>query len=96
MNKKDLRSALMMPMKNKSIIGWMVVQGIGQFIFICGFVGIMFAVGPMQFLIKFPFETPFGNAVLDFILFLVMCIIGGAVIYISGAIINYLSGFYKE
>ena len=93
--KRTLQDALMAPMKDKIIILWMVVQGLGNFFLFAGMVGIMFVLGPMQYIVKFQFETIFGNVALDFVLCLIICILGGAVSFIGGSLVNYKMGFYK-
>ena len=77
--------------KDKRIIGFMVLKGFGSFFIATGLIGLSFILGPLNLIIKFEFTTIFGNTVLDVIICLLFCVIGGSLEFLGDAFIKYLS-----
>lgn len=72
-------------------IGFMALQGFGMFFTITGMAGISLILGPLNLIVKFEFTTMFGNAIYDFLFCIFLCIIGGAISFVSDAFIKDLS-----
>lgn len=72
-------------------IGFMALQGFGMFFTITGMTGISLILGPLNMIVKFDFTTMFGNPVLDFLFCILLCVIGGAISFISDIFIKELS-----
>jgi hypothetical protein len=72
-------------------IGFMALQGFGMFFTITGMAGISLILGPLNMIVKFDFTTMFGNPVLDFLFCILLCVIGGAISFISDIFIKELS-----
>ena len=91
MKKLSMKEALSSQVKDKRIIGFMVLKGFGTFFIVTGLVGLSLLLGPLNLIIKFEYTTIFGNMVFDVILCLLFCVFGGALEFFASAFINYLS-----
>jgi len=72
-------------------IGFMALKGLGTFFTITGMVGISLVLGPLSGIVKFEFTTIFGNVLYDFLFCILLCVIGGAIEFVSDAFIKSLS-----
>ncbi len=72
-------------------IGFMALQGFGMFFTITGMAGISLILGPLNLIVKFEFTTMFGNVIYDFLFCIFLCVIGGAISFVSDAFIKDLS-----
>jgi len=91
MSKINAKEVLSSQVKDKRIIGFMVLKGFGTFFIVTGLIGLSFILGPLNLIIKFEYTTIFGNIVYDVIICLLFCMFGGALEFFAGAFINYLS-----
>jgi len=92
MGKKiDAKAALFAPVGDKRVIIFMVVRGFGRFLGVAGMVGIAFITGPLNEIVKFEFNTIFGNTLYDFLLCFLLTVIGGAIEFFGDAFIKHLS-----
>lgn len=69
-------------------IGFMALQGFGMFFTITGMAGISLILGPLNQIVRFDFTTLFGNVLYDFLFCILLCVIGGAISFISDAFIK--------
>lgn len=93
MGKKiDAKAALFTPVEDRRVILFMVLRGFGRFLSIVGMVGIAFATGPLNEIVKFEFTTMFGNALYTFLLCFILTVIGSAIEFVGNAFIKHLSG----
>lgn len=69
-------------------IGFMALQGFGMFFTITGMAGISLILGPLNQIVRFDFTTLFGNVLYDFLFCILLCVIGGAISFISDALIK--------
>ena len=91
MNKISVKDVLLSQVKDKRIIAFMVLKGIGTFIIVTGLIGLSFILGPLNIIIKFEFTTLFGNTALDIVICLLFCVVGGALEFLADAFIKYLA-----
>jgi len=91
MSKIYVKEVLSSQVKDKRIIGFMVLKGFGSFFIVTGLIGLSFILGPLNIIIKFDFTTIFGNTLLDVIICLLFCVIGGSLEFLGDAFIKYLS-----
>ena len=91
MSKISVKEVLLSQVKDKRIIAFMVLKGIGTFIIITGLIGLSFILGPLNIIIKFDFTTLFGNTALDAVICLLFCVVGGALEFLADAFIKYLA-----
>jgi len=87
----NVKEVLSSQVKDKRIIGFMVLKGFGSFFIVTGLIGLSFILGPLNIILKFDFTTIFGNMLLDVIICLLFCIIGGSLEFLGDAFIKYLS-----
>jgi len=90
MSKINFKDVLSSQVKDKRIIGFMVLKGFGTFFIVTGLIGLSFILGPLNLIIKFEYTTIFGNVVFDVILCLLFCVFGGALEFFASSFINYL------
>jgi len=91
MGKINAKEVLSSQVKDKRIIGFMVLKGFGTFFIVTGLIGLSFILGPLNLIIKFEYTTIFGNMVYDVIICLLFCVFGGALEFFSDSFIKYLS-----
>ncbi len=89
--KKDWKSALTAPVKDKRVIGLMVVRGFGMFLLVTGMIGIAIILGPLNSLLGIEYHKLFGSALLDLLLCFLLTVVGGAIEYVGDAFIKHLS-----
>nr|MDO8081189.1 hypothetical protein [Candidatus Freyarchaeota archaeon] len=89
--KKDWKSALSAPVKDKRIIGLMVVRGFGMFLLVAGMIGIAIIAGPLNHILGIEYCKIFGNRLLDFLLSFLLTVAGGAIEFVADAFIKHLS-----
>jgi len=87
----NVKEVLSSQVKDKRIIGFMVLKGFGTFFIVTGLIGLSFILGPLNLIIKFEFTTIFGNTLFDVILCILFCVIGGSLEFLADAFIKYLS-----
>jgi len=91
MEKIDIKSVLFTQIKDKRVIAFMVLKGLGTFIIVTGLIGLSFILGPLNLIIKFEFTTIFGNTLFDFLFCFLLCFIGGTIEFLGDSFIRYLS-----
>jgi len=69
-------------------IGFMALQGFGMFFTVTGMAGISLILGPLNQIVRFDFTTLFGNVLYDFLFCILLCVIGGAISFISDTFIK--------
>jgi len=77
--------------KDKRVIAFMVLKGFGTFVIVTGLIGLSFILGPLNLIVKFEYTTIFGNTIYAVVFCLLLCVIGGALEFLSDAYIKYLS-----
>jgi hypothetical protein len=82
--------------KDKRVIGFMVLKGFGTFVIVTGLVGLSFILGPLNLIVKFDYTIIFGNTVYAVVFCFLLCVIGGALEFLSDAFIKYLSSDRKN
>lgn len=94
--KESIKEVLSSGVKDKRVIGFMVLKGFAGFLTVTGLIGLSFILGPLNLIIKFEFTTIFGNTALDAILCLMFCVVGGGMDFFADSFIRHLSSQYNK
>ncbi len=66
-------------MKDKRVIGLVVVRGFGMFLLVTGMIGIAIILSLLNHLLGIEYHKLFGNTLLDLLLCFLLTVIGGAI-----------------